>query len=158
MLVQFAGLVRKTVPGGHDTVNHPDAHHDDLCNAAAGALVLASLEGEPLTFHPPPEGIGRAAFIDAYVSNVFADRQTGLPPVIASAAYPGGDMTAKPGGAAPGDTTALFFAGGYGHWTPNSSKIAAARAATFQPPAPQRVNRRGRAADVELGARGPRGP
>ena len=45
---QFAGLERRTFPSGKDKVDHDRGHHDDLCNAAAGALVLASRR-------PPPE-------------------------------------------------------------------------------------------------------
>ncbi len=39
---QFASLERKQVAGGRDKIDHPRGHHDDLANAAAGALTLAS--------------------------------------------------------------------------------------------------------------------
>jgi hypothetical protein len=39
---QFAGLERRTIAGGKDKIDHDRGAHDDLCNAAAGALVLAS--------------------------------------------------------------------------------------------------------------------
>jgi len=42
LVTQFAGLERRTFPTGRDRVDHGRAGHDDLCNAAAGALVLAS--------------------------------------------------------------------------------------------------------------------
>jgi hypothetical protein len=42
LISQFAGLERRTFPTGKDRVNHGPAGHDDLCNAAAGALELAS--------------------------------------------------------------------------------------------------------------------
>jgi hypothetical protein len=38
---QFASLERRTSPVGRDRVDHGPGGHDDLCNAAAGALVLA---------------------------------------------------------------------------------------------------------------------
>jgi hypothetical protein len=39
---QFANLERRTFPSGKDKIDHERGRHDDLCNAAAGALVLAS--------------------------------------------------------------------------------------------------------------------
>jgi hypothetical protein len=39
--VQLCGLERRVSPIGKDTVDHPRGSHDDLANAAAGALVLA---------------------------------------------------------------------------------------------------------------------
>jgi hypothetical protein len=42
LIGQFAGLERRTFATGRDRVDHGRAGHDDLCNAAAGALVLAS--------------------------------------------------------------------------------------------------------------------
>jgi len=43
MAVQFAGLERRTSPGGRDRVDHGGVNgHDDLCNCAAGALVQAA--------------------------------------------------------------------------------------------------------------------
>ena len=96
-----------------------------------------------MTFHVPPQGIGRAAFMDAHMSSIMQDRSVGLPGVIADAAYAGGETTAKPGGAAPADATAMFFAAEafpIGHWTPNSARIRAAQAAAAkQPPPPPRI-------------------
>jgi hypothetical protein len=40
--VQLLGLERRTARGGRDSVDHPPRGHDDLANAAAGALLLAS--------------------------------------------------------------------------------------------------------------------
>jgi hypothetical protein len=42
LVSQFASLERKTSPMGKDQINHPPGGHDDVCNAAAGALVAAS--------------------------------------------------------------------------------------------------------------------
>ena len=41
---QLVALERKTGPAGRDSVNHPHNGHDDVVNAAAGALVMASAE------------------------------------------------------------------------------------------------------------------
>ena len=42
LISQFAALERRTFPTGRDRVDHGRGGHDDLCNAAAGALVLAA--------------------------------------------------------------------------------------------------------------------
>jgi hypothetical protein len=39
---QFCNLERRASPMGRDRIDHPSGAHDDLSNAAAGALVLAS--------------------------------------------------------------------------------------------------------------------
>jgi len=39
-------LERRTAQGGRDSIDHPPGAHDDLANAAAGALV--SVSGDPL--------------------------------------------------------------------------------------------------------------
>jgi hypothetical protein len=41
LVAQFAGLERRTSPGGRDVVDHGKRGHDDLCNAAAIALISA---------------------------------------------------------------------------------------------------------------------
>jgi hypothetical protein len=38
---QFVSLERRTSRSGKDTIDHPPGQHDDICNAAAGALVFA---------------------------------------------------------------------------------------------------------------------
>jgi hypothetical protein len=38
---QFLSLERRTARGGRDSVDHKHGAHDDLCNAVAGACVLA---------------------------------------------------------------------------------------------------------------------
>jgi hypothetical protein len=43
MINQFISLERRTARGGKDSVDHPRGMHDDLCNAAAGAIVMAHL-------------------------------------------------------------------------------------------------------------------
>jgi hypothetical protein len=42
LVTQFASLERRTSSVGRDRVDHGREGHDDLCNAAAGALTLAS--------------------------------------------------------------------------------------------------------------------
>jgi hypothetical protein len=42
---QLLGLERRTARGGRDSIDHGPHHHDDLSNAAAGALVLAAARG-----------------------------------------------------------------------------------------------------------------
>ena len=42
LVAQLCGLERRTSRGGKDSVDHPPNSHDDLANAAAGALVLVS--------------------------------------------------------------------------------------------------------------------
>ena len=43
LLKQFGGLERRTARGGKDSIDHAPRQHDDVANAAAGALVLAAL-------------------------------------------------------------------------------------------------------------------
>jgi hypothetical protein len=42
LVSQFASLERIALPTGKDRIQHPRGGHDDVCNAAAGALVLAA--------------------------------------------------------------------------------------------------------------------
>jgi hypothetical protein len=44
LVTQFTTLERRVSPGGKDAVDHGRNAHDDLCNAAAGALVLAATD------------------------------------------------------------------------------------------------------------------
>ena len=41
LMLQFVGLERTTKSGGRDRIDHPRGCHDDVANAAAGALVYA---------------------------------------------------------------------------------------------------------------------
>jgi len=38
---QFTGLERRTSRAGRDQIDHPPGGHDDVANAAAGALLMA---------------------------------------------------------------------------------------------------------------------
>jgi hypothetical protein len=40
LVSQLCALERKTARGGRDSIDHPPGGHDDLCNAAGGALTL----------------------------------------------------------------------------------------------------------------------
>jgi hypothetical protein len=42
LIHQFASLERRTSPLGKDRIDHGPNGHDDLCNAAAGALVACA--------------------------------------------------------------------------------------------------------------------
>src|SRR5262245_58947577 len=42
LISQLASLERRTSRGGKDSIDHPKGSHDDVANAAAGALELAS--------------------------------------------------------------------------------------------------------------------
>jgi len=42
LVAQLCSLERRTARGGKDSIDHPIAAHDDVANACAGALVLAS--------------------------------------------------------------------------------------------------------------------
>jgi hypothetical protein len=42
LIAQLTGLERRTSRGGRDSIDHPPNAHDDVANAVAGAIVLAS--------------------------------------------------------------------------------------------------------------------
>jgi hypothetical protein len=53
LIGQLCNLERRTARGGRDSIDHPPSQHDDLANAAAGALVLAAVVKRPMTFSVP---------------------------------------------------------------------------------------------------------
>jgi hypothetical protein len=127
MLTQFLNLVRTAGPSGRDIVNHPErgGYHDDLSNVASLALVLASVAAQPMTWHAPPTGPGRATYTDAVVRDIFADRGSMLPGVVAATIY--GDCSQPPGGWKAGDPRApgaSVTSGGFGHlgWSINKRR------------------------------------
>jgi terminase large subunit-like protein len=63
MLGQFSALERKTARGGRDSIDHRPGAHDDVCNAVAGALVLAENARPPLFISP--EFINKLQRLDA---------------------------------------------------------------------------------------------
>ena len=48
LVAQFGALERRTSPIGKDRVDHGPNGADDVCNAAAGAMVLAAGQGVPI--------------------------------------------------------------------------------------------------------------
>jgi hypothetical protein len=58
LLKQLGGLERRTARGGKDSIDHAPRQHDDLANAAAGALVLAA---QPTAFDWRAAGMTSAA-------------------------------------------------------------------------------------------------
>src|SRR5580658_4818061 len=49
LINQLCSLERRTARGGRDSIDHPPGSHDDLANAAGGALVLAAGEMDVVT-------------------------------------------------------------------------------------------------------------
>ena len=49
---QFVGLERRTARGGRDSIDHAPGGHDDLVNAACGALLRAGSH-RPMRINPP---------------------------------------------------------------------------------------------------------
>ena len=43
---QLLGLERRTARGGHDSIDHARGAHDDVANAVAGALTMATGRGK----------------------------------------------------------------------------------------------------------------
>jgi hypothetical protein len=91
LISQFANLERRTSPIGKDRIDHGPGGHDDLCNAAAGALVLASKTKAPMTFTPPHVESGQSYFASYDVAR--------RAPAAGSFDYfDAGGSTMKPGG------------------------------------------------------------
>jgi hypothetical protein len=93
LISQFAGLERRTMPGGRDRIDHGTrGGHDDCANSAAIAMTLAAAEKPAMTFFAPPDlqyGGGFGAYARAF------DRGNYIP----SGSYDlGGPMMSPPGG------------------------------------------------------------
>jgi hypothetical protein len=95
LISQFHGLERRTARGGKDSIDHGPGQHDDVANAVAGAIVLASHHVRPLNFHVPVS-VGRSEVMADFVAGIFDPA--------------GCDSCAKPGGWEPGDPRADPFA------------------------------------------------
>jgi hypothetical protein len=65
VISQLCALERRTSRVGKDSVDHPQGGHDDLINAAAGAIVFASRQVAPLNFHVPCGGPSMSDIIAA---------------------------------------------------------------------------------------------
>ena len=48
LVAQLSALERRTARGGRDSIDHPPGAHDDVANAAMGALLLAAKGGGPI--------------------------------------------------------------------------------------------------------------
>jgi hypothetical protein len=66
LISQFHGLERRTARGGKDSIDHGPGSHDDIANAVAGAIVLASHHVRQLNFHPPITGPSRSEWVAQY--------------------------------------------------------------------------------------------
>ena len=79
LVAQLVGLERRTGQN-KDTIDHGPGGHDDVINAAAGALTLAALVAQPMTFTPPPQGPGRSSFLSGgqIGRTAWRDRRGGL--------------------------------------------------------------------------------
>ena len=51
MVVQLLALERRTARGGKDSIDHPPKGHDDLINAACGALVAVGMKRPPMNIN-----------------------------------------------------------------------------------------------------------
>jgi hypothetical protein len=52
LIAQLCGLERRTARGGKDSIDHAPMAHDDVANAAAGALVMVGTARQPMKFSP----------------------------------------------------------------------------------------------------------
>jgi hypothetical protein len=64
LAAQLVGLERRVARGGKDSVDHAPGGHDDLANAAAGALVLAGAGASVEARRPWFPGAGRATRVE----------------------------------------------------------------------------------------------
>jgi hypothetical protein len=71
LVTQFASLERRTSSVGRDRVDHGREGHDDLCNAAAGALGLASGIGGPPPLNISDEVLRMAAMPPPYSTRFY---------------------------------------------------------------------------------------
>jgi hypothetical protein len=88
MVGQFCALERTTAPSGRDKVDHGKGGHDDLCNAVAGALVLASVVRQPMSFVAPAVVESGPHWTRAI--DTTADRNIGLLGLLEGNSKPGG--------------------------------------------------------------------
>jgi hypothetical protein len=105
LITQLHGLERRTARGGKDSIDHGPGRHDDVANAAAGALVLAADWTAPLNFHIPPPGISRATMLTN-------DPQTALPGNVSRELYGAAGPSTQ-----PGISTGVEYGGGGDHLT-----------------------------------------
>jgi hypothetical protein len=70
LVAQFCSLERRTARGGRDSIDHPAAGHDDICNAVSGALVAASQVNadDEMTFATPGLFVGGVEVVPAAIA------------------------------------------------------------------------------------------
>ena len=61
LINKLCSLERRVARSGKDSINHPDGAHDDVINAAAGALVLAAAKAGPIVISPENAAAGPRA-------------------------------------------------------------------------------------------------
>jgi hypothetical protein len=94
LISQLHGLERRTARGGKDSIDHGPGQHDDVANAVAGAIVLASHHVAKMNFHIPlVKSVPRADVFP--ISAGFGQFGNGLPDSMADGL---GISTDKPGG------------------------------------------------------------
>jgi hypothetical protein len=81
LIAQLVGLERRTARGGRDSIDHAPGGHDDVANAAAGALVLAAGQlskaeswaawGRLPRIGPPAAGLPQSAIVHAQQRGFF---------------------------------------------------------------------------------------
>jgi hypothetical protein len=93
LISQFHGLERRTARGGKDSIDHGPGAHDDIANAVAGAIVLASHHKVPMNFHVPVVA-SRAEVMADFVAGIFDPAGVGslMPP----GGWEAGDPRADP--------------------------------------------------------------
>jgi hypothetical protein len=82
---QFANLERRAFSTGRDRVDHPPAGHDDLCNAAAGALTRAAGVKRIPIIAPIMVGTGQGRF--AELGGMTQPWRGSMPPLIPNGGY-----------------------------------------------------------------------
>jgi hypothetical protein len=100
LIDQLIGLERRTARGGRDSIDHRPGSHDDICNAAAGALVLAAVRPRDVLVGPVI-GIAPRVFLG-----------DGSPDLVNPTLSPGGLTAVDIAGAGPSVNPALGFGGG----------------------------------------------
>jgi hypothetical protein len=76
LVAQLSGLERRTARGGRDSIDHAPGAHDDICNAAFGALRLASTAPPALWARDnllASHDMAFPKFADALMATVVAD-------------------------------------------------------------------------------------
>jgi hypothetical protein len=126
---QLLRLERTTARGGKESVSHPPDEHDDVANAAAAALVLATrsmaaLGGSPL---PTPIGIGRIDLSERFSADGVRGPRTAPPaPRPAPRLRPGAkaDPPFRMGEPPEGRPTGKSPCGWCGRWIDDSKAVS----------------------------------